>query len=308
MPKKQLGNKVMSAKEAVERYVSDGATVGMGGQSIGRCSMALAHEIVRQGKKDLTLVGCNLALSMDIMVGAGLVKRTECGTGNLERFGTAFRWRSAAEDGSLEVEDFSHLAMASRFLAGSLGLPFMPSKSLLGSDILNKKKFDGRKPFQMIDNPWNAGEPVVLLPACTPDVSIVHVQKADEMGNVIIEGFTTQEPEMIRASTSVIVSCEEIISSDEVRRDPARTTIPYIFVDAVVEQPWGAYPTSTYRYYEHDEEHLRYYQDCARAGGEAYEGYLNEFVYGCESFDDHLEKAASVRKLSQLRSSMLRLL
>jgi len=305
---KQVGGKVMTAKEAVGRLVFDGATVGMGGQSIGRCSMALAHEIVRQGKKDLTLVGCNLALSMDIMVGAGLVKRTECGTGNLERFGTAFRWREAAEQGRLEVDDYSHLAMASRFLAGSLGLPFMPTKSMLGSDLLNKKSFDGAKPFQMLDNPWNPGEPVVLLPACTPDVSIVHVQKADEMGNVIIEGFTTHEPEMIKASKSVIVSCEEIVSSDEVRRNPDRTTIPYMFVDAVVEQPWGAYPTSTYRYYEHDADHLSRYQAVARSGGEAYEEYLQESIYGCETFADHLEKVTSTERLDELRRSMHRLL
>ena len=306
---KRLGSKVMTAKEAVERYVFDGATIGMGGQSIGRCSMALALEIVRQGKSNLTLVGCNLAMSMDVMVGAGLVKRTECGTGNLERFGTAFRWRRAIEEGRLEVEDYSHLAMASRFLAGSLGLPFMPSKSLLGTDILNKRRLDGDvKPFELVDNPWNPGEPVVLLPACTPDVSIVHAQKADEMGNVIIEGFTTHEPEMVRASKAVVVSCEELISSDQVRREPDRTTIPYIFVDAVVEQPWGAYPTSTYRYYEHDEEHLRHYQACAQAGGEPYETYLREFVYDCATFDDYLEKAAGPKRLSQLRSSMLQLL
>ena len=305
---KQLGSKVMTAKEAVDRFVFDGATIGMGGQSIGRCSMALAHEIVRQGKTDLTLVGCNMALSMDIMVGAGLVKRTECGTGNLERFGTTFRWRRAIEEGSLEVEDYSHLGMASRFLAGSLGLPFMPSKSMLGTDILNKKSFDRRKPFEMIDNPWNPGEPVVLLPACTPDVSIIHAQKADEMGNVIIEGFTTHEPEMVKASRSVIVSCEKIISSDEIRRDPDRTTIPYIFVDAVVEQPWGAYPTSTYRYYEHDEEHLLRYQACASTGGEAYRQYLQEFIYGCETFGDYLEKAAGTQRLNELSASMSRLL
>ena len=305
---KPIGSKVMTAAEAVERFVFDGATIGMGGQSIGRCSMALAHEIVRQGKKDLTLVGCNLALSMDIMVGAGLVKRTECGTGNLERLGSTFRWRAAIEAGDLEVEDYSHLAMASRFLAGSLGLPFMPSKSLLGSDILNKKSLDSRKPFEVIKNPWDLQEPVVLLPACTPDVSIIHAQKADAMGNVVIEGFTTQEPEMIKASKAVIVSCEEIISSDEVRRDPDRTTIPYIFVDAVVEQPWGAYPTSTHRYYEHDDEHMRHYQVCARAGGQEYQSYLDEYVYGCATFDDYLEKAAGIKKLNQLRSSMLQLL
>jgi acyl CoA:acetate/3-ketoacid CoA transferase alpha subunit len=305
---KTTGNKLMTAAEAVKRFVFDGATVGMGGQSIGRCSMALAHEIVRQGKKELTLVGCNMALHMDLMVGAGLVVRTECGTGNLERFGTALRWRRAIEEGRLEVVDYSHLAMASRFLAGSLGLPFMPSKSLLGTDILNKKSFDGKKPFALVDNPWNQGEPVVLLPALNPDVSIVHAQKADEMGNVLIEGFTTHEPEMIKASRSVIVSCEEVVSSDEFRRDPDRTTIPYIYVDAVVEQPWGAYPTSTYKYQEYDEVHLRHYQSCARAGGDAYREYLETYVYGCTDFDEHLDRAAGPARLKELRDSMLRLL
>ena len=298
----------MTAAEAVKRFVFDGATVGIGGQSIGRCSMALAHEIVRQDKKELTLVGCNMALHMDVMVGAGLVKRTECGTGNLERFGTALRWRKAAEEGRLEVVDFSHLAMALRFLAGSLGVPFMPTKSLLGTDILNKKSFDGEKPFALVDNPWDQGEPVVLLPALNPDVAIVHAQKADEMGNVLIEGFTTHEPEMIKASRSVIVSCEEVVSSDEFRSDPERTTIPYIFVDAVVEQPWGAYPTSTYKYHEHDEKHLRHYQSCARAGGKAYQEFLETYIYGCASFNEYLNKAAGPDRLKELRDSMLGLL
>ncbi len=298
----------MTAAEAVERYVFDGATVGMGGQSIGRNSMALAHEIIRQGIGNLTLVGCNLALSMDLLVGAGLVKRTESGTGNLERYGATLRWRRAIEAGELEVSDYSHLGMASRFLAGALGVPFMPSKSLLGTDILNKRRPGDDRPFELVDNPWNPGEPVVLLPACRPDVSIIHVQKADEMGNIIIDGFTTQEPEMARASRSVIVSCERLIDSDEVRRDPDRTTIPYIFVDAVVEQPWGAYPTSTYRYYEHDDEHLRDYQRRARAGGDDYRDYLRQFVHDCKDFDQFLERAAGPARLEELRSSMLKVM
>ena len=298
----------MTAAEAVERFVRDGATVGMGGQSIGRCAMAVTHEIVRQRVKDLTLVGCNLSMSMDLLVGAGLARRTECGTGNLERFGTTFRWRKAIEDGTLEVEDYSHLAMASRFLAGALGLPFMPSKSLLGSDILDKQMENGSSSFRVIDNPWDPDEPVLLLPACKPDVSIIHVQKADELGNVVIEGFTTQEPEMVRASSAVIVSCEELISSAEIRRDPDRTTVPYIFVDAVVVQPWGSYPTSTYGYYEHDPEHLRRYQASARPGGEAYEEYLREFIYDCDNFDEHLEKAVSGARRDELQASMAMLL
>ena len=305
---KGLGSKVMTAAEAVGRFVADGATVGIGGQTLGRVTMALAHEVVRQGKEDLNLVGCSMSISMDILVGAGLARRTECGTGNLELFGTTYRWRKAIEEGRLEVVDHSHLAMASRFLAGSLGLPFMPSKSLLGTDILRRKASNGDRSFSVIDNPWNAGEPVVLLPALTPDVSLVHAQKADETGNVIIEGFTTHDVEMARASRSVIVSCEELVTSDEVRREPGRTTIPYIYVDAVVVQPWGAYPTSTYRYYEHDEEHLRHYQACAREEGEAYTGYLREYVYDCETFDEHLQKAAGKEKLHRLRDSMMSVL
>ncbi len=307
MPKR-LGSKLMTAGEAVERFVFDGAVVGMGGQSIGRCAMAIAHEIVRQGKRDLTLVGCNLSLSTDVMVGADLVTRTECGSANLERFGTPFRWRRAIEEGHLEVDDWSHLAMALRFLAGALGVPFMPSKSLLGTDILDKKESNGHKPFEIVDDPWNPGQPVVLLPALTPDVSIIHAQKADEMGNVIVEGFTTHEPEMVRASKAVIVSCEEVISSDEVRREPERTTIPYIYVDAVVEQRWGAYPTSVYKCYEIDEGHIRRYQECARAGGEEYQQYLKEFIYDCPTFDHHIEKAAGAETLDRLRDEMGRLL
>ena len=95
--------KTMTAAEAVERFVSDAATLGIGGQTTGRVSMALAHEIVRQGKKGLTLVGCSMSMSMDIMVGAGLVKLTECGTGNLEQVGVTMRWRRAIEEGRLEV-------------------------------------------------------------------------------------------------------------------------------------------------------------------------------------------------------------
>ncbi len=298
------GVKLMSAADAVARFVSDGATVGIGGQTIGRNTMALAHEIVRQGKKDLILVGCSMGMSMDVMVGAGLVKKTACGTGNLERFGTAFRWRSAVEAGEVEVEDYSHLSMALRFLAGSLGLPFIPTKSLLGTDVLAKRRTNDDREFEIVDNPWNPGEPVVLLPALSPDVSIIHVQKADETGNVIVEGFTTHEREMAKASQAVIVSCEEVVSSDVVRSDPGRTAIPYLYVDAVVEQPWGAYPTSTFRYYEHDADYMRAYQEQARAGGERYQEYLQRSVYECATFDDYLRTFVGDSRLRELRDSM----
>jgi len=298
------GGKVMPLGEAVARFVRDGASIGLGGQNIGRCAMAAAHEIVRQGPRGLTIYGCNLSISMDLLVGAGLVRRCESGTGNLERFGTTFCWRRGIEQGTLEVEDYSHLAMVSRFLAGEMGVPFMPVKSLLGSDILTYASGSGQKKFEVIDNPWNRGEPVVLVPAVTPDVSIIHVQKADPLGNVIMEGFATHEPEMVRASHHTIVTCEELVDTDEIRRDPERTTIAYPHVSAVVPQPWGAYPTSVYRYYDYDGEEITRYQAAARAGGDEYRRYLDEHVYGCETFEAYLDKVCPASRRRELETAM----
>ena len=301
-------NKIMTAAEAVRRFISDGAVLGMGGQTIGRCSMAIYHEILRQKKKELTLVGCNLGIAMDLLVGAGLVRRTECGTGNMERYGTTFCWRRGVEQGLVENEDYSHLAMATRFLGGEMGLPFMPIQSLLGSDILTRKAKSTGKKCEVIDNPWDPREKVVLLPSLNPDVCVVHAQKSDESGNLIIEGFLASDPEMIRSSRAVIVTCEEIIPSEEVRKYPERTVIPYVYVSAVVHQPWGAHPASTYRYYEHDREHIREYQSCAREGGKAFQDYLEKYIYSCADFYDYLEKVGGLRKFNELRQEMAKVL
>ncbi len=297
-------DKVMSAAEAVARFVRPGAVLGMGGQNIGRVPMALTHEIIRQRIGGLTVVGCNLSIGMDQLVGAGLVRRCESGSGNLERFGTTFCWRRGIEDGTLEVEDYSHLAMVSRFLAGEMGVPFMPVRSLLGSDLLPPP--DGGRPGKAVvtENPWSPAEPVVLVPALQPDVSIVHVQRADPLGNIIIEGFATHEPEMIRASRHVIVSCETLITTDEVRAHPERTTVPFLYVDAVVVQPCGAYPTSTYGFYDYDADEVSAYQEAARAGGPAVEAYLAANVWAHGTFDGYLMRAAGPPHLEALAEAM----
>lgn len=307
-------SKVMTAAEAVGRFVRPGAVLGMGGQNIGRCPMALTHEIIRQRVDNLTIVGCNLSISMDQLVGAGLVTRCECGTGNLERFGTTFCWRRGIENGTLEIEDYSHLAMVSRFLAGEMGIPFMPTRSLLGSDLLAPPPKgpsagtppEGARPAKAVvmDNPWNPDERVVLVPTLQPDVSIVHVQRADPIGNIIIEGFATHEPEMVRASRHVIVSCEQVISTDEVRAHPERTTVPFVYVDAVVVQPHGAYPTSTYGYYDYDAAEVTAYQDAARTGPPAIDDYLRRNVWECRTFDEYLGKVPGLARLGALEKSM----
>src|SRR5579885_3024720 len=175
-------SKVMTAAEAVARFVRPGSTLGMGGQNVGRCPMALTHEIIRQRIGDLTVVGCNLSIAMDQLVGAGLVRRTVCGSGNLERFGTTLCWRRAVEEGAVEVVDYSHLAMVTRFLAGEMGVPFMPTRSLLGSDLLRPPAAPGPAPGPpppdrpvVFGDPWHPGTPVVLVPALQPDTSLLHV-------------------------------------------------------------------------------------------------------------------------------------
>jgi len=300
--------KVMSAQEAVEKLVFDGAIIGMGGQNVTRCAVALAHEIIKQGKKDLTLTGCNLSIHMDLMVGAGLVKKCEFGLGGLGRFGATFQFKRAIEEKRMEAEDYDHLTMVCRFLAGEMGIPFIPVRGLMGSDILNYQAASTRKKSKIISNPWNQGEKVLLVPAMEPDVTIVHVQKADEIGNVLIQGIASHEPELIRASKTTIVSCEEIVSTRFFRSNSDYTTVPYHYVDGIVEQRFGAYPTATYGYYSFDADHINYYQQCSRVGGEEYEKYLNRYVYGCETFDDFLEKCGGVKKLNHLQREMLRLM
>jgi glutaconate CoA-transferase, subunit A len=297
-------DKVMTAAEAVARFVRPGATLGMGGQNIGRCPMALTHEIIRQRIGDLTIVGCNLSISMDQLVGAGLVRRCIGGSGNLERFGTTFCWRRGIEEGTLAVEDMSHLAMVTRFLAGEMGVPFMPTRSLLGSDLLGPSEGSGPGKAVVMDNPWNPGEPVVLVPALQPDVSIVHVQRADRTGNLVIEGFTTHEPEMIRASHYVIASCEELVPEEAIRQHPEHTTIPFVYVSAVVLQPFGAYPTSTYRYYDYDAGQVTAYQEAARAGPQPVMQYLQEHVWVCATFDGYLDRVAGGDRREVLRQAM----
>ena len=275
----------MTAAEAVERFVEPGAVLGLGGQNINRCPMALAHEVVRQEIGDLTVVGCNLSLPLDLLVAAGLVARTEQGSGNLEKFGTLFTWRRAVEAGKIVVRDYSHLSMASRFLAGAMGLPFMPVRSLLGSSVL--ERLVAEEDAVVTTDPWS-GEPVVLVRACTPDVSLIHANLADTDGNVVIDGVTSHEVDMVRASRHAIVSVEEVLPAGAFDDEPERVTISGAYISAVVAQPHGAWPTSVYRKYDYYEPEIEAYQKAAKVGDEGPKHWLADYVEACADFDTYL--------------------
>ncbi|NUR30467.1 MAG: CoA transferase subunit A [Catenulispora sp.] len=295
---------VLTAAEAVERFVEPGAVLGLGGQNINRCPMALAHEVVRQNIGELTVVGCNLSLPLDFLVAAGLVVRTEQGSGNLEKFGTLFSWRRAVEANRIAVRDYSHLSMASRFLAGAMGLPFMPVRSLLGSSVLDR--LVAEDDAVVTADPWS-GEPVVLVRACTPDVSLIHANVADADGNVVIDGVTSHEIDMVRASRHVIVSVEEVLPAGAFDDQPERVTISGAYVSAVVEQPWGAWPTSVYRRYDYYEPVIDGYQKAAKAGDEGPRAFLADHVESHSDFDAYLaatdpEGSARRAMAEQMRS------
>ncbi len=293
-------DKRISLTEAV-RSIQDGDVVGLGGFTLSRTQTALAHEVIRQGKRDLTLVSTSVSMQLDLMVAGGCVRRIEHGAASIERFGLLYNFRRAVERGEVEVEDYTHLGMASRFLAGEMGLPFMPIRGFMGTDLERYRRSDQK--MAVIDDPFDPeGSRVVVLPACNPDVAVLHVQKADRRGNVLIEGCTFHEVQLARAADRVIVTCEELVPTEFFLQDPERTTLPFLHVHAVVLRPWGAYPTSCYGYYDYDREHIEYYQSLAR-DPDQFEQYLDRYVYETD-FDDFLAQSLSFHRAEHLRRSM----
>jgi len=295
-----LEGKLMSAAQAVERFVPDGAMVALGGFTVNRNPMLLAREIIRQKRRGLHLVVHSQGQSMDLLIGAGCVERVELAYGGTGRFApTGIRFRKAVQEGSLMVEDYSNFQMSLRFLAGSLGLPYMPCRSGLGSDVLARQRFGpeirgrGKVPrYKMLvqDNPFNPeeSEPVVLLPALTPDVALIHAQYVGSGGTVRIKGLTFLDVEQAKAADHVIVTCEEIVPEEFLRRDPDQNHLPHFLIDAVVPAPFGAHPTACHRFYDYDPKHLNYYRQVA-GDDRSFQEYLDEWVLGPADQEQYLD-------------------
>ena len=284
------GGKVARLSDAVLRYVRDGAVVGVGGQNIGRCAVALAHEIVRQGRRGLTLVGCNLSLHADLLIAAGAVDRCECGTGNLESYGVCHAFRRGVESGTLVVDDYDHASMLARFVAGGTGLPFMPVRHLAGTS-LNSGTSRVVPKTAAVANPWRPEERVTLVPALRPDVALLHAQEADLDGNVVLRGPASHDPELARAARATIVTVERLLPRGAIDADTPGVVITHHFVSAVVLRPYGAWPTGVFGEYPHDDAHVREYQTAAREGGGRLEDYLRRYVLDPADFDGFLSDA-----------------
>ncbi len=265
-------------QRAIGAYVQDGSVVGIGGQNISRCGVALACEIIRQGPRDLTLVGCNLSLHADLLVGAGLVRRLECGTGNLERYGVTHRIAAGIQERSLEIEDYDHATMIARFVAAGTGAPFATVSHLEGSELLRETAPTDAAKYATVRNPWPPHEDVRLVPALAPDVALIHGLAADAEGNVRIVGPTSHDPELIRAAHKVICTVEQIYSDQLFTTETTGTVIPNVYFDEIIGAPNGAWPTATPGAYVHDDAALREYQAAAKEGGAAYRAQLDRLL------------------------------
>lgn len=292
--------------------VPDGATLSFGGFTTQRHPMAFIYELIRLGRRDLYLFGHSPGGDWDILIGAGCVKRVELAYEADEAFNTIGpRWRSAVERGEIEWEDYSNFAMVSRFTAGAMGTPFMPIRSLLGSDVLDVKTLtdeqrsaDPRtspKKLHVMESPFKADDRVVLVPAIHTEFTVLHVQKATAQGIVRIEGQTFADVQQALCADTLIVTAEEIVEEEDLRKEPERNLIPYLAVNHICHVPFGAHPYSVFNYYDYDPRQLKAYHDSAK-DDEAFQQYLDAFVYGVKSHQEYLEAVGGTARLDELRA------
>jgi glutaconate CoA-transferase subunit A len=288
---RQLVDKRMTEEEAVSRFVFDGCYIGTELYGTVRCPVSLVREVIRQGKRNLRVCGQGV-YELDLWLAAGLVKKLDVTYIGLEVYGTSASLRRAVESGQVETcVEWSNGAISWRMKAAAMGVPFIPVRSMLGTDTLTYSA------AKVVADPFT-GIKVCLLPALILDVGLIHVHRADRYGNAQIEGISGFAAEMARASKRLILSAEEIVPTDEIRKYPDRTLIPYYLVDAVVHAPFGSHPGEMAYLYGRDEPALREWIEASKTA-EGAQAYLNKYVHAVKNHREYLDLIGQER-LTQL--------
>jgi len=273
----------MSLTEAVT-LIPDNVHVAIGGCHYSRTPIALIWEIIRQKKSGLVFSKSITATEGDLLLVAGTTRHIITSW-----FSPGVTWgvsrimRHFVQSGEATYEEWSHMSLGLRYRAAAMGVPFLPTRSMLGSDVY--KQLTDIKEMQC---PFT-GDKLALVPALHPDVAIIHVQKADSYGNAQITGFPFMDKDIALAADRVILTTEQIIDNNEIRRTPDRTDIPFFCVDAVVEVPYGCVPHECYAAYEPDFNHMdMYVKLMMERSTEGVQEYLDTYVYAPQTFDDYL--------------------
>jgi glutaconate CoA-transferase, subunit A len=278
---RKLEDKLMSEQEAISAFVYDGCYIGTELYGTVRCPMSLCRELIRQDKKELRVCGQGV-LELDLWLGAGLVKKLDITYIGLEVYGTCNALRRAVESGQVvSCVEWSNASISWRMKATAMGVPFLPTRSMLGTDTL---KYSSAK---VVEDPFT-GLKVCLLPALILDVALIHVHRADRYGNAQIEGISGFSAEMARATKRLIISAEEIVSTDEIRKYPDRTIIPYYLVDAVVQAPFGSHPGEMAYVYGRDEPVIKEWVEMSKTV-EGTRSYLDKYVFGVANHQEYMQ-------------------
>lgn len=284
-------SKLTSMAEAIARYVPDGASVAIGLALEALIPHAAAHEIIRQRRRNLTLIGPISDILFDQLIGAGCVAKVQAAwVGNVsEGLGHCYRRATEQEIPSpLTTESHSNFTIGLALFAAAMGSPYIPTRSLLGSDI-PRHNLNLRVETSPLD-----GSPVLLVPAIAPDVAIIHVQRSDEDGNVHLWGNTGLSQEAMLAARDVIIVAEEIVARSVITSDPNRVLGPSFKVRAVVHEPGDAHPAPVQGYYNRDHAFYHEYHTATRTL-EGYQAWLEEWVLGVP------DRAAYLAKLGEQR-------
>ncbi len=288
-------NKLKSLKEAIAEFVQDGDYLVTGGFGSNRTPLAACHEIVRQKKKNLAFAGHTTTHDFQILCAGKSFNRVDSAyIIGLEARGLSPNARRYMESGAVQVTEWTNYALAARFKAAAMGASFVPVRSLIGTDTF---KYSAAK---IIECPFT-GKKVVLLPALYPDVSVIHVHEADMYGNCRFRGISVADIELASASKRLIITCERLISNDEIRHDPSATQIPFYLVDAVCEVPYGGYPGNMPYEYFSDEEHLKEWLTVEKDPA-LFAAFLEKNIYTCEDHFQYIEKNGGLHKLQALRA------
>jgi glutaconate CoA-transferase subunit A len=290
-----MRDKVVTLSQAAA-LVESGSRLGLGGLMLRRHPMALIREIIRQGKKNLTLQAWVGGIDVDVLVGAGCATRVEAAYEGLGPLGSAPNVRRAAESGALVIEDFSETTMISRFRAAAMGIPFIPTRVLKGTSMADQEH------VREIQDPFS-GEKLHAVAAAKPDIAIFHGYWADRFGNIQAPpGRNSDDVDttIAKAADRVIVTVEKIVPHEDVIRRPTLTYLPHHWVDAVVEVPTGAHPGNCDTLYEPDFDALNVYLDAAR-DPVRFRQWLDRYVMEPDSHEQYLARAVTPGKLASLR-------
>lgn len=291
---RKLESKLMNVKEAVEKFVHDGDYLCLGGFGANRIPTAVAHEILRQGRKNMGFAGHTSTHDFQIMCAGEVFDKLDVAyIVGLEARGLSPNARRYMESGKVDVSEWTNYSLSVRFKAAAAGVSFYPARNVLGTDTF---KFSGGK---VIACPFT-GTKYIAQPAIYPDVAAIHVHEADIYGNCRVRGITVSDFDVARAAKRLIITCERLIPTDEIRRDPSLTVIPYWCVDAVCEVPYGSYPGNMYGEYFSDEDHLREWMKVEQDLDE-FKKFLDKNIYSCKDHFDYVDRNGGIRRMQMLR-------